>query len=64
MQGKWPLKTFAFPRLHYYIKETSTKKILSRLVDFGCKGGGGKKFSESVKEGKFVTKIYLAGNVE
>ena len=33
-------------------------------MDFGCEGGGGESFSGSVKEGKFVTKIFLADNVE
>ena len=36
MQIKWPLKTFfAFPRL-----QASTRKLSSRLVDFGHYGGG------------------------
>ena len=45
------------------IQGASTKKLLSQLADFGrYKGVGG--LSESVKKGKFMTKIFLPDNVK
>ena len=40
------------------------KKHLSRLANFGCSGGEGGQgegwdFSEFIKKGKFVTKIFF-----
>ena len=32
--------------------------------DFGCLGWAGEWFSDSVKKGKFVTKIFLSYNAE
>ena len=58
MQRKWPLKFFfAFPKLHYYVKRESTTKNFVKLSGFWL---GGKGFSGSVKEGKLVTKIFIA----
>ena len=45
------------------IQGVSTKKLLSRLTDFGRYKGLG-ALSESVKKGKFMTKIIFVDNVK
>ena len=48
---------FAFPKLHYYVKRESTTKNFVKLSGSWL---GDKGFSGSVKEGKLVTKIFIA----
>ena len=62
---RWSSKTvLPFPRLHYYIKGTSTKTFVKLSALWLLKGGGWGFQWISVKEGKFVTKIFLADNFE